>query len=401
MVLALEGIKILDLTMLFPGPFGTRYFSDFGADVIKIESRVRQDNARMAPPHVTIPGTRKKDSYLYHALNRNKRNISLNLKTDEGREIFYKLAESADVIVEQFRPGVVKNLGVDYETIAKINPRIIYCSITGYGQNGPYRDYAGHDLNYIGTSGVASVTRDRETKKPIVPGLQIGDMFGGGLHAVIGILIALVAREKTGKGQYIDVAMMDGTLGFLPMVYSSYLVDNVRQDPSRNMLSGGLPQYWIYKCKDGKYITVGALEPKFYMNLIKVMGVKEISREEAERSGKTPQDLMFEQFEKIFLTKDRDTWVKELRKVDTCVAPMNELWEVEDDPQVKAREMVIDVPIGDGETMKQIGFPIKLSDTPAKFLFPGPPMGHHTKEILSELGYNDEEIKALKKKKVI
>jgi len=180
------------------------------------------------------------------------------LKTDEGREIFYKLAETADVIVEQYRPGVVKSLGIDYETISKINPRIVYCSITGYGQNGPYRELAVHDLNYIGTSGVASVTRDRDTKKPIVPGLQIGDMFGGGLHAVIGILIALLARDKTGHGQYIDVAMMDGTLSFLPMVYSSYLVDGVKQDSSRNMLSGGLPQYWIYKCKDGKYITVGA-----------------------------------------------------------------------------------------------------------------------------------------------
>ncbi|MFX0135044.1 MAG: CaiB/BaiF CoA transferase family protein, partial [Candidatus Hodarchaeota archaeon] len=308
---------------------------------------------------------------------------------------------TADVIIEQFRPGVVKKLGADYETISKINPRIVYCSLTGYGQNGPYRNYAGHDINYIGTSGLASVTRDRDTKKPIVPGVQIGDMFAGGLHSVIGILIALIAREKTGRGQYIDVAMMDGTLSFLPMVFSSYLVDRIKQDASRSNLAGGLPQYWIYKCKDGKYLTVGALEPKFYVNLLKVIGVKEVSKQEAEKSGKTIQDLMFEQFQEIFLTKDRDTWVEELRKVDTCVAPMNELWEVEDDPQVKSRNMIIDVPIGDGETMKQIGFPIKMSDTPAKFLFVAPPMGSHTKEILQELGYKDEEIKELKKKKVI
>ncbi|MHA1380462.1 MAG: CaiB/BaiF CoA transferase family protein [Candidatus Helarchaeota archaeon] len=401
MVLALEGIRVLDLTMLFPGPFGTRYLSDFGADVIKIESRVRQDMARMPPPVVKIPGSRKKDSYLYHALNRNKKNISLNLKTDEGKEIFYKLAKTADVIVEQFRPGVVKNLGVDYETIKKINPRIIYCSITGYGQNGPYRDLAGHDINYIGTSGVASVTRDRETKKPIVPGLQIGDMFGGGLHAVIGILTALIAREKTGRGQYIDIAMMDGTLSFLPMVLSAYLIDNIKKDPTTFNLSGGIPNYWIYKCKDGKYITIGALEPKFYNNLLKVLGAKEISKQEAEDKGKTVQDLMFKQFQELFLTKTRDEWVEELNKVDTCVAPMNELWEVEDNPQVKARKMIIDVPIGEGQTMKQIGFPIKMSDTPAKILFVAPPFSQHTIDILKELGYNDEEIKVLKKKKVI
>ena len=401
MVLALEGIRILDLTMLFPGPFGTMYLADFGAKIIKIESKVRQDMSRFPPPVIKIPGTKKKDSYFYHSLNRNKKNISLNLKTDEGKEIFKNLAKTADVIVEQFRPGVVKNLGIDYETISKINPRIIYCSITGYGQDGPYRDYAGHDLNYIGTSGVASVTRDRDTRRPVVPGFQIGDMCAGGLHAVIGILIAIIAREKTGRGQYIDISMMDGTLSFLPMILSAYLIDRIKPEPGRIGLSGALPQYYIYQCKDGKYITIGALEPKFYMNLLKVLGIKGLSKSKADSSGKASQDLMFEEFKKIFLTKDRDTWVEELRKVDTCVAPMNEIWEIENDPQVKHREMIIDVPIGEGKNIKQIGFPIKLSDTPASVRFVAPPMGEHTLEILNELGYTEEQILNFKKNKVI
>lgn len=322
------------------------------------------------------------------------------MKTEEGQQIFYKLAETADVIVEQFRPGVVKELGIDYETISKINPRIVYCSITGYGQDGPYRDFAGHDINYIGVSGVASITRNRDTKKPIVPGVQIGDMFGGGLHAVIGILVALIAREKTGRGQYIDISMMDGTLSFLPMILSAYLVDNVKQDPSRLNLSGGFAHYYIYECKDGKYITVGALEPKFYTNLLKVLGIKETPKADADSGDKSSQDLMFEEIKRIFLTKDRDTWLEELRNVDTCVGPLNEIWEVEDDPQVKHREMIIEVPIGDGETMKQIGFPIKMSDTPASVQFIAPSMGTHTEEILKGLNYSDEEIQELKKRKL-
>ena len=401
MTLALEGIRVLDLTMLFPGPFGTRYLSDFGAEVIKIESKVRIDAVRFFPPLVEVPETKRGESYFYHILNRNKKNISLNLKTEEGKEIFIKLAKTADVIVEQYRPGVVKKLGIDYETISKINPRIIYCSITGYGQDGPYRDYAGHDLNYIGVSGVASVTRDRDTRKPVVPGVQIGDMFGGGLHSVIGILAALVARERTGRGQYIDIAMMDGTLSYLPMILASYLVDNVKPEPGRLNLSGALPEYHIYECKDGRFITIGALEPKFYNNLLKVLGIEDISKSATEFFGEGDQELIFEKFKKIFKTKDRDTWLEELRKVDTCVAPMNEIWEVEDDPQVKHREMIIEVPLGEGKTMKQIGFPIKMSDTPASFLFVAPPMGQHTEEILTELGYKEAEIQELKQKIVI
>ena len=389
MVNALEGIKIIDLSLLFPGPFGTRYLADFGADVIKIEYRSKPDLSRFVTPMVGDKGQKGRQSYFHHILNRNKKSISINLRTLEGVEIFKKLAKEADVIVEQFRPGVVDKLGIGYEDIKKINPRIIYCAITGYGQNGPYRDKAGHDLNYTGFAGLASLHRTREME-PILPGIQIADMFGGGLHAVIGILIALIAREKTGKGQYIDVSMMDGCVSFLPYILQSYLVDGVKLDVKGTTLTGGMAAYAIYKCKDGKYLTIGAIEPKFYQALCGVL-VKEglLSPDVTEQS--------YEDFKNIFLQKTRDEWYAILSKVDTCVAPMNEVWEAENDPQVKAREMIIEVDTVHGK-MKQLGFPIKLSETPASYRFGAPLVNEHTNEVLKELGYSEEELKELKKK---
>ncbi|MHA1894390.1 MAG: CaiB/BaiF CoA transferase family protein [Candidatus Helarchaeota archaeon] len=390
MVNALEGIKILDLSLLFPGPFGTRYLADFGAEVIKVEYKKIPDLARWVTPLVGDKGQKKRQSFFHHILNRNKKAISINLRSPDGVQVFKRLAKEVDVIVEQFRPGIMDKLGVGYEEIKKINPRIIYCSITGYGQDGPYRDRAGHDLNYTGFSGLASLHRTRKGE-PILPGIQIADMFGGGLHAIIGILIALLAREKTGKGQYIDISMMDGCVSFLPYTLQPYLVDRVKQDIKKTILSGGTPSYQIFKCKDGKYITIGALEPKFQESLCKAIG-----REDLLGASMTEEPYI--EFTKVFLQKTRDEWYEILKKVDTCVAPMNEIWEVEDDPQVQARNMIIEVDTPHGK-MKQIGFPIKMSDTPATFRHAAPQVGEHTEEILKRIGYSEEDIKILKRKK--
>ncbi len=390
MVLALEGIKVIDLTVLFPGPFGTRYLADFGADVIRVEYRQRPDLSRFVTPLVGPKKKRNRQSFFHHILNRNKRTISINLGSPSGVELFKQLAKEADVIVEQFRPGVMDKLGVGYEEIRKVNPRIIYCSITGYGQDGPYRDMAGHDINYTGFSGLASLNRTREGK-PILLGIQVADMFGGGLHAIIGILIALLARERTGKGQYIDISMMDGCVSFLPFALQPYLVDGEKQDIKKNTLAGGTPAYQIFECKDGKYITIGALEPKFYLALCQA-----IKREDLLKAGLTENAR--EEFAKTFLTKTRDEWYEILKQVDTCVAPMNEIWEVEDDPQVQARKMIIEVETPHGK-MKQIGFPIKMSETPATYRFAAPQVNEHTLEILKELGYSEEEYKELRKVK--
>ncbi|NVM52075.1 MAG: CoA transferase [Candidatus Helarchaeota archaeon] len=396
MVDALKGLKIIDLTLLFPGPFGMKVFADFGAEVIKIENRANPDATRGLPPLVGTSG-RRRQSFFYHTLNRNKKSLTLNLKKQEALEIFYKLAKEADVIVEQFRPGVVKKLRVDYETIKKINPRIIYCSITGYGQDGPYRDFPGHDLNYTAYAGVAGLNQSRD-EEPILPGLQIADMVGGGLNAVIGILLALYARQHTGKGQHIDISMMDGVLGLNQMFLAQWLAMRAKPKLKEQPLTGALPQYQMMKCKDGKYFSIGALEPKFYTALLRQIGREDLLK------GSFSRAQVFEELNKTFLTKDRDTWTKEINDCEfndaKMVAPVYEVDEVENDPQVQARNLIIDVETPHG-TIKQIGFPIKLSETPATLKFCAPTVGQHNEEILGTLGYSPEEVKALRKKKVI
>lgn len=397
MVDALKGVKILDLTLLFPGPFGTKLLADFGADIIKIENRQAADNSRLLTPLIGEPGAKGRESFFYHALNRNKKSLTLNLKDPEGLKIFKRLAKDADVIVEQFRPRVVKKLGVDYEAIKAINPRIIYCSISGYGQDGPYRDFPGHDLNYTAYAGVAGLYRSRDDE-PIVPGLQIADMVGGGLNAVIGILLALYARTHTGKGQYIDISMMDGVLGLNQMSLAQWLATRIKPKLKEQPLTGALPQYQIMKCKDGKYFTIGALEPKFHAALM-----KQIGREDLLKAG-VPQAKVFEELKKTFLTKDRDAWTAEINNSPDddakMVAPIYEVDEVENDPHVQARKLVIDSKTPQG-TIKQIGFPIRLSDTPGTLKFCAPSLGQHNEEILGALGYSAEEIATLRKKKVI
>ncbi|MFX1296747.1 MAG: CaiB/BaiF CoA transferase family protein [Promethearchaeota archaeon] len=394
MVDALKGLKIIDLTLLFPGPFGTKIFADFGAEVIRIENRANPDATRVLPPFIGKSG-RGRQSFFYHTLNRNKKSLTLNLKKPEALEIFKRLAKETDVIVEQFRPGIVKKLGIDYETIKKINSRIIYCSITGYGQYGPYRDFPGHDLNYISYAGVAGLYRSRDDV-PILPGLQIADMVGGGLNAVIAILIALYAREHTGKGQYIDISMMDGVLGLNQMFLAQWLASKKKPILKEHALTGALPQYQMMKCKDGKYFSIGALEPKFYAALLKQIGRPDLLEASVSR------EQIFEELEKTFLTKDRDTWTKKFNNCENnnvkMIAPVYDVDEVEHDPQVQARNLIIDVETPHG-TIKQIGFPIKLSETPATLKFCAPALGQHNEEILQRLNYSLEEIKELKLKK--
>ncbi|MHA1270581.1 MAG: CaiB/BaiF CoA transferase family protein [Candidatus Helarchaeota archaeon] len=392
----LEGIRVLDTTSLFPGPYGMRLMADYGAEVIKIEYKGKPDLSRYLPPFVKREnGKQGKWSYFYHFLNRNKKNISLNLNTSDGLKVFKDLVKISDVIVVQFRPGVVERLGIDYESMRKVNERIIYCSITGYGETGPYKYYPGHDLNYIGIAGVGAITRD--DKGPILPGLQLADMIGGGLYSVIAILMAVIARERTGKGQFLDISMTDGALSLLPMPLGQYLAGGEEWKPSlKDMtLTGATASYQIFKTKDGKYLAVGALEPKFHNKLYAELNLE-------LKIGEATPEFIRNSLASIFMTKTRDEWVKELIDKEVCVTPLYEIEEVPNDPQIKARNLIIEVETGDGK-VKQLGFPMKFSDTQPEIRY-GAAMkvGQNTNELLKDLlGYNDDKLKELRKKKVI
>ena len=250
MALPLEGVKILDLSTMLPGPFCSMILADFGAEVIKVEAVKGGDLFRGGVPKIGDTGG------AFFQVNRNKKSITLNLKSDEGKEIFYKLAKDADVVLEQYRPGVVKKLGVDYETIKAINPKIVYCSLSGYGQTGPYRLTSGHDLNYISYAGILGLTA-RKGQTPTIPGVQIADIGGGALYAAIGILIALMGVKRNGVGQYVDTSMLDGAVSWLPVLANDYFVKGVSPKAAENILNGQNACYEVYETKDGRYISIG------------------------------------------------------------------------------------------------------------------------------------------------
>lgn len=389
----LEGIKILDLTRLLPGPYGTMLLGDLGAEVIKIEEPEQGDYARWNPPQIKGIGSR------HLLLNRNKKSITLNLKKAEGREIFLKLAQEADVLIEQFRPGVMDRLRLGYKDLEKINPRLIYCSLTGFGQDGPYKNVAGHDINYIAIGGVLGITGEKNGP-PVIPGIQIADLVGGGLYAVIGILTALIARGKTGRGQFVDISMLDGVVSLIPDAAALYFAEGESPRRGERRLTGGLPQYQIYRTKDDKYIALGALEEKFWANLCRHIGKPEwadkIPREEDPRCAEIKEEMA-----QIFLTKTRQEWVDLLMDKDTCLAPVLTVEETFHDPQVRHRNMVVEIDHPRAGKIRQIGVPIKFSDTPGDIFIPAPDIGEHTEEILKKLGYPAEKIEKLRKEGVI
>ena len=390
----LEGIKILDLTRLLPGPYGTMLLGDLGAEVIKIEEPERGDYARWNPPQINGVGSR------HLLLNRNKKSLTLNLKAPEGKAVLRRMVEQgADVLIEQFRPGVMDRLGVGYRDLEKVTPRIIYCSLTGYGQDGPYRDLAGHDLNYIGIAGVLGLT-GQKGGSPVIPGIQIADLVGGGLYAVIGILSALMARQKTGRGQYVDISMLDGVVSLLPDSAALYFAEGKAPRAGERRLGGGLPQYQVYQTQDEKYLAVGALEEKFWANLCRLIGKLEWG-EKIPREGEPRCEEIQRELARIFRTKTQKEWLGLLMDEDTCVTAVQSLDEVFSDPHVRSRQMLVETTHPKAGRVRQIGVPIKFSETPGEIRRPAPEIGEHTEEILGELGYAQEEIDRLRKMGVI
>ena len=388
-MIALEGIRVLDLSRLAPGPLGSMILADMGAEVIKVEeleARGGFTSSMFVPPGLS---PEEEEKYLARdILGRNKKSIALNLKLPEGKEILFKLAATADVILEGYRPGVVDRLGIGYETISKINPRIVYCSLSGYGQDGPYRDIPGHDPNYSAIAGVMACNADMEDS-PMHTGVMVADTSGG-LFAVIGILCALIAREKTGRGQYIDVSSTDSALSFAAIPLGGYMILGDRRK-RRDMLLG----VNAWQTKDGKYIASCPAETHFWERFCRALGLEELIQHH-HATGKKYDEAVSAIRDKI-LTKTRDEWFEIMKEADTCVSPVLTFDEVLKDPQILHRNMIMELEHPTQGKVKQLGFAIKLSETPAQFRNFAPTLGQHTEEILQELGYNGKSVKKLRK----
>jgi crotonobetainyl-CoA:carnitine CoA-transferase CaiB-like acyl-CoA transferase len=402
-MLALEHIKILDLSGLVPGAFCTMILGDLGAQVLKVEPPTPSEMSRSGPSPV---GEEKRREAAFFAPNRNKKSIGLNLKSEAGREIFYRLARQADVIVEGYRPGVVRRLGIDYETINKLNPRIVYCSLSGYGQDGPYCSFPGHDVNYISLAGALGLIGPREGP-PVIPLNLVADFAGASLYGVIGILAALIARNETDKGQYVDIAYMDGALSLMTFFTTDYFLRNVVPKRGETALHGAYPYYGIYETKDGKYITIGCLELHFWENLCRLLGREDYIPYHfaPEHFLHKPEGKKWEEISswlrETFLTRTRDEWFELLCQKDIPVGKVYTLDEVFSDPQVVHRQMVVEAEHPTLGKVKQVGIAPKLSDTPGKVRNLSPLLGEHTEEVLSGLGYSQEEIWGLRREGVV
>jgi crotonobetainyl-CoA:carnitine CoA-transferase CaiB-like acyl-CoA transferase len=396
MVMPLDGIRVVDLTRLAPGPFCTMILADFGAEVIKVEQPGGGRRAEME--RAAQGGPDQKEERRRAALNahsRNKRSIALDLKFPEAKEVFYKLARAADVVLEGFRPGVVKRLGVDYETVAKLNPRVVYCSISGYGQDGPYAELVGHDINYASFAGALSVMGEAG-RKPAMPVNLLGDYAGGGMHAALAICLALLARQKTGRGQYIDISMTDGIVYLLASLVSERYQTGVLPQRGQHRLNGGVPYYDTYECADGRYISVGCNEPWFYENLCKLLGLEQYDKDQWN-TAKHPE--VRRAFTAAFKTKSRDEWFEIMKPPqEVCIAKVLDLDELFDDPQLRHRGMAYERPDTDLGTIRQVGIGPQLSETPGSIRTLGPTTGQHTDEVLRGLDYSKADIAALKSK---
>jgi alpha-methylacyl-CoA racemase len=383
-MMPLEGIRILDLTRQAPGPYCTMLLGDLGADVIIVEE------APGAGRRMEMGMSERGQAFW--ALNRNKRSVGLNLKEPRAQEAFLKLAENADVVIEGFRPGVVKRLGVDYDAVSARNPRLIYCSLSGYGQTGPYAGLVGHDINYISIGGALGMI-GTPGSPPAIPMNIIADFAGGGLYAAFSILAAVIASEKTGRGQYVDIAMSDGVTSLLAFPASMYFSAGAVPKPGAEMLNGGAPYYAVYEAKDGKWLSIGCIEPWFWSELCKALDREDFIPQQMNRE-KHPE--IFEALRRKFKEKSRDEWFEELRQRDICVGPVYAIDEVFDDPHVQARGMVTEVQHPEFGPIKQVGVGPKFSETPGAVRTTAPKRGEHTADLLREAGYSDAEIEEMK-----
>ena len=387
----LSNITVLDLSMLLPGPFCSMVMADFGARVIKIERPGSGDLMRDYLPRYPLY------SGNFAILNRNKESMTLNLKSDEGRSIFHKLVEKSDVLIEGFRPGVMNRLGFGFDALSEVNKGLIYCSISGFGQESPYKEVAGHDINYIGLNGILDLTGNKD-QAPTLPGILIADIGGGAYPALIGILMALLARNSTGSGQWIDISMMDCSLLWLYHAAGTYFTTSKTPSRGRELTNGGSARYQVYTTKDGRYIAVGALEDHFWINLCDLLGIDDprIRLHDLENA-----DLAIERLSEIFKSKTAREWAAAFEGRDVCSNIVRDFGKSIADPHFQLSGMIQNISGPDGTPQTILGNPIKMSHSPPEIRKPAPLLGQDNETILKDLGYSEIDYRALAAKGVV
>ncbi|KIC45972.1 acyl-CoA hydratase [Ruegeria sp. ANG-S4] len=383
---ALSGLRVLDLTRLLPGAFCTQLLADMGADVVKIEEPGRGDYNRDFPP-INV-----KESGSFLLLNRNKKSVVLNLKSDEGKEALRDLVKTADILVEGFRPGVMDRLDLGYDALKEINPRLIYCAISGFGQDGPYRLMPGHDLNYLAIAGAGRLFADRDGN-PVVPGLSIADVGGGSQMAATGILAAVIARSASGLGQFIDISMTDGAFAWLAYHGADWLFGGTNPRGGRGPLIGQAPCYNTYECSDGGWVALGIIEEHFWQRFCAAVGLDQLVDQQWPEGPDA--EAQFSELRALFKTDTRDNWVARLTPADIPFTAIYDVSEAIEDPQIKHREMLLSVDHPVEGTIPQLGFPIKMSGTPCTIRSAAPLLGEHTQSELRAIGYSEDQIEKL------
>lgn len=387
----LAGVKIIDFTRLLPGPLATMFLADMGADVVKVEDPDSPDYIRDFEPRVNGM------SLFYLSLNRSKRSLAVNYLSSEGKKVIHDLVKSADVLIEQFRPGIMKELGFGYEELKVINPKLIYVSITGYGQTSPRAMDAGHDLNYIAIAGALGITGTADGELTI-PGFQLADIAGGSYMAMNAVTAALYQREKTGKGEWVDVSMTDAVVPFTALPFASYQGTKQVPPPAGFELNGALANYNVYRCADGKHIALGSLEPKFWNGFCAKAGKPEWAQQflQADKVEGLKQEVRA-----FFLTKQSAEWLTFFAGSDICLTPINSLADLETDPHLKSRNMLVEnehPAVGKYNTINQ---PLKFKEAIFDNNWPAPDLGDDSASVLKELNYSDETVSQLAGKGVI
>ena len=393
----MDGIKILELARVPPAEMPAMMLADMGAEVLKIDS----------PDPERPEGEEWVRRTIHSFTNRNKRSMTLNMKATEGQAIFRKLAASADVIVEGFRPGVMKRLGADYETIRALNPRIVYCSLSGFGQDGPYRDYPAHDMNYLSLAGVLNLIGEPD-RKPVIPLNLVADYAGASLHGALGIVLALYARERTGRGQHVDVSYLDTSVSLLAATPNMrfFFSDGMAPRRGEGFLGGSYPYYAIYETRDKKLLTIGCTEPWLWENFCKAIGKPDFVKharkpDQFVRAANAEEEQARKDIEAIIKTRNRDEWYDALVKADVCVGKVYDVEEMVKDPQINHRQMIVEADHPKFGKVKQFGIAIKLSDTPGSVRHAAPTSGEQTEDVLKSLGMTAEAIADLRKQAVI